>query len=299
MRLVRPWLYIGKYPDTLDLSTLKQHGIKAVLQLAEAVAQPTIVTLYLPVEDGISLSADYLQQGVAFVLAHKSMGQPVLIACGAGVSRSAAFAVAALKEAENLSLMKAMLALREAHPEALPHSALWDSLCAYYKEPVPWLDMFNAVNAPSPTTANKLVVDATGNDLTYRIIGAAMAVHNKLGPGYKEEVYENALEVELRQRSIASQRQYPVPVHYENEQVALFYLDLFVEGQVVVEIKALSHLLTNDELAQTINYLQAIPAPVGLLLNFGRRKLQHRRVFTPKTSTSVQRAGSDNILKPR
>ena len=101
-----------------------------------------------------------------------------------------------------------------------------------------------------------LVVDTTGNDLTYRIIGAAMAVHNSIGPGYKEEVYENALAIELRQREIAVEQQYPVPVFYEGEQAALFYLDLFVEYLVIVEVKALSHPLTGDEYAQVINYLK-------------------------------------------
>ena len=63
------------------------------------------------------------------------------------------------------------------------------------------------------------------------------------------------------------------------EQVAIFYLDLFAESQVVIEVKALSHQLTNDALAQMINYLKAPGAPVGLLFNFGRRKLEYRRVF--------------------
>ena len=144
---------------------------------------------------------------------------------------------------------------------------------------------------------SKLVVDATGNQLTYNIIGAAMAVHNKLGPGLKEEVYEKALEVELNQRDIALQRQYPVPVEYEGEQVALFYLDLYVEDQVVVEVKALSHQLTNDELAQVINYLTATGAHVGLLFNFGRRKMEFKRVFPSKSPGSVQRTGRDSIVR--
>ena len=143
-----------------------------------------------------------------------------------------------------------------------------------------------------------LVVDATGNDLTYRVIGAAMAVHNQIGSGFKEEVYEKALEVELNRLGIAAQRQYPVPVEYQGEQVALFYLDLYIEGQLVVEVKALSHQLTNDELAQVINYLKATRAPVGLLFNFGRRKLEYKRVFPGKAAEApVGRIGRDNILK--
>ena len=145
---------------------------------------------------------------------------------------------------------------------------------------------------------SKLVVDATGNDLTYTIIGAAMAVHNQLGAGFKEEVYEKALEVELNNADISVVRQFPAPVEYQGEQVAVFYLDLFVDNQVVVEIKALSHQLTNDELAQVINYLKATEAPVGLLFNFGRRKLEYRRVFPGSISdTPVQRIGRDNAIK--
>jgi len=145
---------------------------------------------------------------------------------------------------------------------------------------------------------SRLAVDATKNDLTYRIIGAAMAVHNTIGSGYKEEVYERALEVELNQSEIVLQRQYPVPVEYEGEQVALFYLDLFVEEQVVVEVKAFSHPLTNDERAQVINYLKATRAPVGLLFNFGRRRLETARIFPGKaTDSPVRRLGREDILK--
>ena len=143
-----------------------------------------------------------------------------------------------------------------------------------------------------------LVEDITGNDLTYRIIGAAMAVQNALGPGYKEEVYEGALLAELGQRSIGARNQCPVEVWHQDTLAALFYLDLFVEEQVVVEVKAFSHQLTNDELAQVINYLKAANAPIGLLFNFGRRKLEYRRVFPGKAGDdTIQRRGRDNVKK--
>jgi GxxExxY protein len=144
---------------------------------------------------------------------------------------------------------------------------------------------------------SKLVTDSTGNNLTFKIIGAAMAVHNKLGPGYKEEIYERALALELNSREIEVQTQYPVSVEMYDEQVALFYLDLFVENQVVVEIKAFSHPLTNDELAQVINYLKATDAPIALLFNFGRRKLDYRRVFPGKDNRPVYRTGRDDVRK--
>ena len=144
-----------------------------------------------------------------------------------------------------------------------------------------------------------LVTDATGNDLTYKIIGAAMAVHNEIGYGFKEEVYEKALEVKLNQSGFVPNRQYEAHVEYEGELVATFYLDLFVEMQVVVEIKAFSHQLTNDELAQVINYLKATGAPVALLFNFGRRKLEYRRVFPAKDMKPIQRLGRDDALKAK
>lgn len=139
----------------------------------------------------------------------------------------------------------------------------------------------------------KLIIDATGNKLTYEINGAAMAVHNQLGPGLKEEVYEKALWVELNQRGIMTERQVQVLVEHGGETVGVFYLDLLAEDQVVIEVKALSHFLTNDELAQVINYLIASGKPVGLLFNFGRRKLEYRRILPPETEGLVQRIGRD------
>ena len=127
-----------------------------------------------------------------------------------------------------------------------------------------------------------LVRDATGNDLTYKIIGAAMAVHNRIGPGFKEEIYENAVLNALQNLHIPVENQYPVDVFDAETHLARFYLDLYVVDKAIIEIKAFSHQLTNDELAQMINYLKATQAPVGLLLNFGRRRLEYRRVFPGK-----------------
>jgi GxxExxY protein len=142
-----------------------------------------------------------------------------------------------------------------------------------------------------------LVVDATGNDLTYKLIGLAMEVHNEIGHGFKEEVYEKALEVKLNHAGLEPNCQHEVHVDFEGERVATFYLDLFPNQQVVVEVKAFSHQLTNDELAQVINYLKATGAPVALLFNFGRRQLEYRRVFPGKDMKPVQRIGRDNAIK--
>lgn len=149
MRVIRNWLYIGKYRETLDKQYLSAYAIDAMLQLEEAVKQPDIVSLYLPVDDGVPLPAKLLRQGVDFVLAERQQGHTVLIACGAGISRSVAFTVAVLKEAEGLSLLEAVQIVKAQHPEALPHPALWESLCAYYHEEVPvqmMLDIIHTTN---------------------------------------------------------------------------------------------------------------------------------------------------------
>lgn len=142
--------------------------------------------------------------------------------------------------------------------------------------------------------------DATGNTLTYSIIGAAMAVHNRLGYGYKEEAYERALAAQLRQDEIACATQFPVHVTDNGVEIALFYLDLFVENSVVVEVKAFSHQLSGDEVAQVINYLKSTSAPVGLLFNFGRRRLEYRRVFPGAAASGrlPERLGRDNVKRP-
>ncbi|NJM07283.1 hypothetical protein HC891_15450 [Candidatus Gracilibacteria bacterium] len=98
------------------------------------VEPPGITTLYLPVEDGEALAAEKLRRGVDFVLTHHATNKTVLVACGAGISRATTFTIAALKEAEGLSLLDAAHAVRQAHPDGMPHWLLWESLCTYYGE---------------------------------------------------------------------------------------------------------------------------------------------------------------------
>ncbi|GAB4420448.1 MAG: hypothetical protein Fur0044_17340 [Anaerolineae bacterium] len=138
MDRIRPWLYIGKYRETLNPHLLAANRIEAMLQLAELVEQPSIVSLYLPVEDFQPIPFDLLRQGIDFVLAAKEQGRRVLVACGAGINRSSAFCTAALKEAEGLSLLDAFYTVKKAHPEAMPHPPIWASLCEYYRENIPF-----------------------------------------------------------------------------------------------------------------------------------------------------------------
>ena len=105
-------------------------------------------------------------------------------------------------------------------------------------------------------------------NLTYQIIGAAMEVHSQLGPGYNEEIYQKALEIELRNRKIPFEPQRSITINFKGEMVGLKILDFWVEDKVVVEIKALSKMDTDHE-AQVISYLKATSGEVGLLINFG------------------------------
>jgi GxxExxY protein len=127
-----------------------------------------------------------------------------------------------------------------------------------------------------------LTENAPHSDITYQIIGAAMAVHGKIGPGYKESVYQGMLTDEMVARGLAVEAERAVEVVVDDRVYGLLYLDHVVNEVVVVECKAQPHLLTNEELAQIITYLAATGFQVGLLLNFGRRRLEYKRVFRPK-----------------
>lgn len=141
---IRSWLLVGKHRETLDMERLSRAGVGALLHLAAQVEPPGITTLYLPIEDGEPFEEATLCQGVDFVLAQRAAGKRVLVACGAGISRSTSFAIAALKEAEGLSLLQAACEVRRLQPDGLPHMALWSSLCLHYQEPHDYLVLIRA-----------------------------------------------------------------------------------------------------------------------------------------------------------
>ena len=120
-------------------------------------------------------------------------------------------------------------------------------------------------------------VDLLFEDLTYKIIGAAIEVHKVLGPGYLESVYEDALCYELEALDIRFQRQVDLDIKYKNAVFKRkFRADLLVEEKVLVENKAITTLTASDE-AQLFNYLKTTELRVGLLFNFGSSKLQKIR----------------------
>ena len=104
--------------------------------------------------------------------------------------------------------------------------------------------------------------------ITENIIGAAYKVHNTLGSGYLEKVYENAMLIELRKRGLVVQSQFPIAVYYEGELVGEYAADLFVENLVIIELKAVENLHPRHE-AQLVNYLTGTGKDIGLLINFG------------------------------
>ena len=114
-------------------------------------------------------------------------------------------------------------------------------------------------------------------EITGKIIGAAIEVHRTLGPGFVESIYENALLVELRHRGIQFQRQVSVPVLYRDVEVGLHRLDLLVTGIIVVELKAVK-AITDAHFAFVRSYLRAIGREHGLILNFAKPTLEIKRV---------------------
>ena len=125
----------------------------------------------------------------------------------------------------------------------------------------------------------------TDDELTQKIIGCAFTVHNRLGPGFLEKVYENALRIELKKLGLTVKQQEPIAVLYDDQIVGEYYADLWVDERVVVELKAALTLVKEHEV-QLVNYLTATKVDLGLLLNFGpsvqvKRKF---REYKPKGS---------------
>ena len=112
------------------------------------------------------------------------------------------------------------------------------------------------------------------NNLTQRIIGAAIEVHRALGPGLLESLYETALCIELDERRISYARQVRVPAYYKGRALGEYFVDLIVEDLVVVEVKSVAHMLPVFE-AQLITYLRLTRKRLGLLINFNTQLLKN------------------------
>jgi len=114
------------------------------------------------------------------------------------------------------------------------------------------------------------------NEIIYQIRGAIFEVNRVLGPGFLEKVYEKALLVELRQRRLKAESQFPIEVTYKNELVGEYFADIVVEGKVIIELKSVDRLQKIHE-AQLLNYLKATGYKIGLLINFTHPKAEIKR----------------------
>lgn len=119
------------------------------------------------------------------------------------------------------------------------------------------------------------------SELTSKIIGCAMEVHKHLGNGFQEVIYQRALEIEFLLHGINAQREFVMPLSYKGEDIGTRQVDFFVEERIMVEIKAIIEL-EDVHLAQAINYLEAYNLEVGLLINFGNKSLQFKRLLNKK-----------------
>jgi len=127
------------------------------------------------------------------------------------------------------------------------------------------------------------------DDLTYKINGCAMKVHNTLGNGFQEVIYQRCLAIELERIGISFQRELEHTIYYEGIEVGTRRADFIIEDSVVVELKALINL-EDVHLAQAKNYVVAYDKPIGLLLNFGSTSLQIKKVFNPKYQSKILKA---------
>jgi GxxExxY protein len=124
-------------------------------------------------------------------------------------------------------------------------------------------------------------------ELTRKIIGCAMEVHKELGNGFQELIYQRALEIEMARTNLSYQREMEMDIYYRNQYVGRRRVDFFVEDKIMVELKAVIRM-EDVHLNQAMNYLEAYHMKIGLLINFGAKSLEFKRVHNNKI---LKRAG--------
>lgn len=121
------------------------------------------------------------------------------------------------------------------------------------------------------------MADIIYKELSFQIMGAVFEVHNVLGHGFFEKVYERALVKELRLRRIPVETQKEIKVFYKQEEIGIYCADMVVNNQILLELKAVDKL-NNTHKAQVLNYLKATDLKLGLLINFGKERVEHERL---------------------
>jgi GxxExxY protein len=118
-------------------------------------------------------------------------------------------------------------------------------------------------------------------DLTHKIIGCAMKVHGTLGSGFQEVIYQRAMSIEMAKQGLVFGREKEMTIYYDGIEIGTRRVDFFVEEKIMIELKAIS-ALNDQHLAQAMNYLEAYHLPIGLLINFGSRSMEFKRVYNVK-----------------
>lgn len=124
-------------------------------------------------------------------------------------------------------------------------------------------------------------------ELTRKIIGCAMKVHSTLGNGFQEVIYQRCMAIEMKKRGLEYEREFEMLIFYDGQRVGTRRVDFFVEKKIMVELKAVI-TLEDNHLAQGKNYLEAYGVDTGLLINFGARSLQFKRLYNGKISQDLQ-----------
>lgn len=137
--------------------------------------------------------------------------------------------------------------------------------------------------------------DKRQNEITKTVIGCAYTVSNKLGCGFLEKVYENALGLELKKAGLEVRQQHPITIRYDGTIVGEYVADLLIENWLLVELKAVEDM-SKVHYAQCINYLKATDLPLCLLMNFGKPRTEIRRFSNRLTS---DRRSSPSIPVPK
>ena len=123
-------------------------------------------------------------------------------------------------------------------------------------------------------------------EITEKIIGAAFRVHSTLGNGFQEVIYQRALELELKAMNVEYSREFEMPIYYLDQHIGTRRVDFLVEGKISVELKAVIKL-EDVHLAQAINYLEAYNLEIGLLLNFGSKRMEFHRLTNKKYNPTI------------
>jgi GxxExxY protein len=134
-------------------------------------------------------------------------------------------------------------------------------------------------NIPNNTNKPRKLAgpDVIYPDLSYRIMEAVFEIHNQLGPGFTEEIYERALTTELEARGIPFETQKSITITYKGKTLGTYRLDLLVDGKIIIELKAVSSL--NDLFKQQlVSYLKATNLRLGILINFGTQRVEYVRI---------------------